>query len=99
MRARIVGLRQLKNRLSEYVRQVQRGHRVLVTDRGQVVAELRPPGAPGSDLVGHVGLTALASRGLITLGAANEARLYPAMPRLLAPDRLERLLDEARGEV
>ncbi len=29
-----VGLRELKNRLSEYVRQVRSGHGVLVTDRG-----------------------------------------------------------------
>lgn len=39
-----VGLRELKNRLSAYVRQVRAGEGVLVTDRGQVVAELGPPG-------------------------------------------------------
>ena len=38
-----VGLRELKNRLSEYIRQVRSGEGVLVTDRGQVVAELAPP--------------------------------------------------------
>jgi antitoxin (DNA-binding transcriptional repressor) of toxin-antitoxin stability system len=41
-----VGVRELKNRLSEYLRLVRRGERVLVTDRGQVVAELRRPGGP-----------------------------------------------------
>jgi len=39
-----VGLRDLKNRLSEYVREVRSGEAVLVTDRGEVVAELIPPG-------------------------------------------------------
>ena len=39
-----VGLRELKNRLSEYVRDVRSGEGILVTDRGQVVAELNPPG-------------------------------------------------------
>lgn len=39
-----VGVRELKNRLSEYLRLVRRGERVLVTDRGEVVAELRRPG-------------------------------------------------------
>jgi antitoxin (DNA-binding transcriptional repressor) of toxin-antitoxin stability system len=41
-----VGVRDLKNHLSEYLRLVRRGERILVTDRGEVVAELRHPGAP-----------------------------------------------------
>ncbi len=42
-----VGIRELKNRLSEYLRLVRRGERVLVTDRGEVVAEIhRPARAP-----------------------------------------------------
>ena len=39
-----VGLRELKNRLAEYVREVRSGEDVLVTDRGEVVAELVRPG-------------------------------------------------------
>jgi antitoxin (DNA-binding transcriptional repressor) of toxin-antitoxin stability system len=39
---RVVGVKQLKARLSEYLRQVRRGEVFLVTDRDQVVAELRP---------------------------------------------------------
>jgi prevent-host-death family protein len=38
-----VELRQLKNRLSHYVRQVRAGREIQVTDRGEVVAELVPP--------------------------------------------------------
>jgi hypothetical protein len=38
-----VGVRELKNRLSEYLREVRLGTTVLVTDRGTVVAELRQP--------------------------------------------------------
>ena len=51
-----VGVRDLKNRLSEYLREVRTGTIVLVTDRGTVVAELRrselrsaPP--PASELL------------------------------------------------
>lgn len=40
---RAVGLRVLKNRLSEYVRLVEGGETVLVTDRDRVVAEIVPP--------------------------------------------------------
>ena len=39
-----VGLRELKNRLSEYVWHLRSGESVLVTDRGEVVAELGLPG-------------------------------------------------------
>ncbi len=35
---KIVGARELKNRLSEYLREVQSGEAILVTDRGDVVA-------------------------------------------------------------
>jgi len=40
---RAVGLKVLKNKLSEYVRLVAGGETVLVTDRDRVVAELVPP--------------------------------------------------------
>ncbi len=43
------GIRDLKNNLSRYLRRVMRGERILVTDRGRVVAELGPPvGAAGT---------------------------------------------------
>jgi len=49
---RSVGIKQLKSRLSEYLRLVRGGETVLVTDRDEVVAELRPtrrqPGTPDS---------------------------------------------------
>lgn len=39
---RVVGVKQLKARLSGYLRDVRRGEIYLVTDRDEVVAELRP---------------------------------------------------------
>jgi len=47
MSMRTVGLKVLKNRLSEYIRIVTGGEVVLVTDRDRVVAELRPPQGRG----------------------------------------------------
>lgn len=44
---RTVGLKDLKNRLSEYIRLVTSGEVVLVTNRDRVVAELRPPQGRG----------------------------------------------------
>jgi prevent-host-death family protein len=40
-----VGIRELKNNLSEYVRAVQRGKSIAVTSHGRVVAKLIPPQA------------------------------------------------------
>ena len=40
---RSVGLKILKNKLSEYVRLASAGETVLITDRNRVVAEIVPP--------------------------------------------------------
>jgi antitoxin (DNA-binding transcriptional repressor) of toxin-antitoxin stability system len=40
---RTVGLKILKNKLSEYVRLAAAGETVVVTDRNRVVAEIGPP--------------------------------------------------------
>jgi antitoxin (DNA-binding transcriptional repressor) of toxin-antitoxin stability system len=41
-----VGIKELKNRLSEFVKLASGGEVVLVTDRSRVVAELRAPREP-----------------------------------------------------
>ncbi len=40
---RTVGLKTLKNKLSEYVRLAAAGETVVITDRGRAVAEIVPP--------------------------------------------------------
>lgn len=42
MSTQTVGARELKVRLGTYLRRVRNGQRLVVTDRGQPVAELRP---------------------------------------------------------
>lgn len=92
-----VGLRELKNRLSEYVREVRSGEGVLVTDRGEVVAELVPPNHLTEGRGVPSGLVALAKTGRLTLGADNDAAAYPKLSRLLKRRRSAELLDEERG--
>ncbi len=91
-----VGLRELKNRLSEYVREVRSGESVLVTDRGEVVAELVPPGEAAGARALPSALAALAKRGDLTPASAIDAATYPALPRLLRRRRAAELLDEER---
>lgn len=67
---RVVGVKQLKARLSEYLRDVRRGEVFLVTDRDELVAELRPARSGG--MVGAAEgiervLEALAATGEVTL--------------------------------
>lgn len=92
-----VGIRELKNRLSEYLRLVRNGENVLVTDRGEVVAELRPPGQSALDLKYPI-LSELARQGKLRLGAPNDPALYKSLPKLLTQKDLARLLEEERGE-
>lgn len=95
---RVVGVRELKDHLSEYVRLVRSGEELLLTDRGEVVAEIRP--ADPSTVASRVdsGLAALVGRGGVTIGATNEAGLYPRLKRLTkVPSSLE-LLAAERGE-
>ena len=47
---RRVGARELKTRLGTYLRQVRRGATLVVTERGEPVAELRPLPTGESDL-------------------------------------------------
>lgn len=98
---RAVGIRELKNRLSHYVRLVEAGESVLVTDRGAVVAELRPPGSPGAraeiDPVA-ARLAELARRGRAVMAAPHDPDLYGTRSAVLPEGSAARLLAAERGE-
>ena len=63
---RAVGIKVLKNKLSEYVRLAERGETILVTDRDRVVAEMGPPEASRSPLVADAMLAEAVRQGWIT---------------------------------
>jgi prevent-host-death family protein len=94
-----VDVRDLKNKVSECLRRVRLGESVLVTDRGEVVAELLPPGQAHSDRSAPAGLQALARLGLVTLGAPARTDLHPALLRKQGERRrsVAQLLDPERG--
>jgi antitoxin (DNA-binding transcriptional repressor) of toxin-antitoxin stability system len=62
---RAVGLKTLKNKLSEYVHLVAGGETVLVTDRDRVVAELVPPRADRSLVVSDAMLAEAVRQGWV----------------------------------
>ena len=94
---RAVGLKVLKNKLSEYVRLVQGGETILVTDRDRVVAELVPPQAGRSPAVADAVLAELVRKGWLTPAARPLTGPAPRAP-VIAFDELMRELDEARGD-
>jgi prevent-host-death family protein len=70
-----VGIRELKNRLSEFLRRVGDGERVTVTDRGRPVAVICPPVEAPED-------PAIAM--MIREGSARWAGGKPRLPSRLA---------------
>lgn len=93
---RTVGLKLLKNRLSEYIRMVSGGETVLVTDRDRVVAELRPPEGRGP-LASDAMLADAMRRGWLSAPLIVREGAPPRKP--VAPlAELLRALDEDRGD-
>jgi antitoxin (DNA-binding transcriptional repressor) of toxin-antitoxin stability system len=95
---RAVGIRELKSKLREYIRLVEAGESILVTDRGTVVAEIRAPGASTLPPEHGGGLAELARAGRATLGAPHDPALYRVRPRAVEEGVTIRLLDAERGD-
>jgi len=85
-----VGVAELRQNLSRYLRRVEAGERLVVTDRNKPVAELGPPASAGS------GLDRLLAEGRVSRPRRR------ALPRALELDgdveALSRALSEVRGE-
>jgi prevent-host-death family protein len=94
---RAVGLKVLKNKLSEYVRLAERGETVLVTDRDRVVAEIVPPERTRSPMLTDALLAEAVRQGWVTppgLASPTPPPRKPVMPFR----ELKRELDEDRSD-
>jgi antitoxin (DNA-binding transcriptional repressor) of toxin-antitoxin stability system len=95
-----VGVKSLKARLSEYLRSVKSGETILVTERDEVIAELRPAR-------GRWHLEQPLSSALTALSETGELSA-PVLPKQgwswkvgglgLAPGSAAALLDEVRAD-
>jgi prevent-host-death family protein len=90
-----VGLRQLKNQLSAYVRRAAAGETIAVTDRGKVVAELVPPAPAAAE---RRGARAQLVRAGIVRPATKPKTAIPKLPNVLKGTTVAELLDWVRGE-
>ena len=78
-----VGIKVLKARLSEYIRLAKGGETILVTERDEVVAEIRPARRqPTGTLTMEEALEAMAERGEATLASASfkDWKSLPGVP-------------------
>ena len=92
---KFVGVRELKDKLSSYVRAARRGKTIIITDRGEPVAELRPLSSASSD----DRLQELIARGLIIPPEDPNAEIPKMSGTISLPEgTAQRLIDEDRGE-
>lgn len=85
-----VGIAELRQNLSVYLRRVADGERLIVTDRNRPVAELGPPSTPASDL------DRLIAEGRVTRPIRSG---FPPPLRVDGdPHALTRALDAVRGD-
>jgi antitoxin (DNA-binding transcriptional repressor) of toxin-antitoxin stability system len=94
---RAVGLKELKNRLSEYVRIAAAGERVLVTDRDRVVAELIAPQAGTPETAGDAMLAGAVRAGWLRPPVLPVGTIPPSAPVAALAELLAEL-DADRGE-
>src|SRR5207245_759469 len=77
---RSVGIKVLKNKLSEYVRLAASGETVLVTDRDRVVAEIVPPREGRSVVPADAFLAEAVRCGWVTPPRVHDAAPPPRLP-------------------
>ncbi len=94
---RAVGVKVLKNKLSEYVRLAEGGETVLVTDRDRVVAELGPPRPGRAPLLADALLADAVREGWLTAPLVVAEGAPPRLP-VATWEELARELDADRDE-
>jgi antitoxin (DNA-binding transcriptional repressor) of toxin-antitoxin stability system len=88
---RSVGLKILKNKLSEYVRLAAGGETILITDRDRVVAEIVPPQPGRSPLLADAQLAEAVRAGWLTPPVLAGSDPPPRKPVLTLRDLMQDL--------
>ncbi len=91
---RSIGVKVLKNKLSEYLRLAASGETVLVTDRDRVVAELIPPREGRSVPVADAFLAEAVRKGWLTAPTMRDDGPPPRQPVAPAAILLAELADD-----
>jgi len=93
-----VGIKALKNKLSEYIRVVAAGETVLVTDRGRVVAEFVAPRVAADASSAEQRMGELVRLGLLTPAKVSPKARLPRRKPVAKLAEVVRDLAESRAE-
>lgn len=93
-----VGVKELKNNLSAYLRMIQAGYSVLITDRNKVVAELREPMAVGGLIPPNPLLALWIQEGKVKAPIRKKGIVYPPSPIKSKAGTASKLIEEEREE-
>jgi antitoxin (DNA-binding transcriptional repressor) of toxin-antitoxin stability system len=95
---RTVGIKVLKNKLSQYVRAAAAGETVLVTDRDRVVAELVPPQPDRNRQLEDEFIARGVREGWLTPATILPGTPLPPRKPVMSHDELMRELDSDRED-
>lgn len=95
---RSVGIKALKNKLSEYVRAAEAGETVLVTDRNRIVAELVPPQPNRNKQLEDEFIARGVREGWLTPATIPPGTPLPERQPVMTHDELMRELEEDRED-
>jgi antitoxin (DNA-binding transcriptional repressor) of toxin-antitoxin stability system len=96
---RTANIRFLKDKLSAFLRDVQRGDVVLVTNRGRVIAEIRQPSLREHERASSAPdrWRRLIKEGTVQVGLPNAAEAYQPGEVHLSAGIVDEALDQSRG--
>lgn len=91
----VVGVKELKNRLTEYLRRTKRGEEVVVTERGKPIALIQP--IQSADPVASLDarLAKLAAQGFLSLPSRRPLRKV-RLAKLSGPPLSKTILEDRR---
>jgi hypothetical protein len=95
---KMVGMRELKNRLSAYLRYVGSRETVLVWIAERWSPNSQPSGKTSNEQSGTLGLFARSGNGLVTIGATNKPDIYPQLTPAIKRRSGAELLDHERAD-
>jgi len=90
-----VGIKALKDQLSSYLRDVKAGVIVLITDRGQVIAELQQPSVAGRSAKNESLKEEWIHDGKLIPGKSQKQKYQPS-PVALKDGTARKLIDQDR---
>ena len=88
-----VGVRELKNHLTEYLRRTKHGEEIVVTERGTPIAVIQPIQSAPAVASLETRLARLAAQGLVTLPRGKPRRRLPLI-NVTGPPLSRTILDD-----